>query len=365
VNIIRCLEVSLEEIPEEFRLSSYDYFLPKDLIAQVPAPKRTDSRLLVLNRKDGTIRHFRFINLVDLLDPSDILVVNDTKVIPARLFAERHTGGKVEVFTVRIEDKTIKAMYRTRGRLREGEVLNILDRAGRRTDIVGRVASIASDGLISLELSVAPKEVLSSHGHVPLPPYIRRKDQSFHENDAQRYQTVFARKEGSVAAPTAGLHFDYDLLKCIKEKGVKVIPVTLHVGPGTFKPVKTEDIRLHKVLPEYYYVSESSANEINLALREKRRVVAVGTTVVRTLEHIAMANDGCIVSGEGLATLTILPGHTFRVVGAMVTNFHIPKSSLIILVCAFASRSLIMKAYEEAKSLRYRFYSYGDAMLIL
>jgi S-adenosylmethionine:tRNA ribosyltransferase-isomerase len=359
------LEVSLEEIPTEFRLSSYDYFLPRQMIAQMPAPRRPDSRLLVLGRQEQTITHEGFENLLDHLDPSDILVVNDTKVLPARLFAKRHTGGKAEVFTVRIEGDRLCAMYRTRGRLREGEILNILDRKGGITDIVGRIVKVFPDGLISVELPINPRAVLSMFGHVPLPPYIKRKDHSCHENDIERYQTVYAENEGSVAAPTAGLHFDQDLLDKIRSKGVKVVPITLHVGPGTFKPVKTEDIRLHRVMPEYFCVSETSANEINKALHEKRRVVAVGTTVVRTLEHIASVNDGKIVSGEGLATLTILPNHTFRVVKAMVTNFHLPRSSLIILVCAFASRSLVMKAYEEAKSLSYRFYSYGDAMLIL
>jgi len=355
----------LERIPTEFKLSSYDYSLPKHFIAQVPAPRRTDSKLLVLDRKDGTMKHVRFTDLPNFLDPSDILVINDTKVIPARLFAKRPTGGKVEVFAIRIGENRIHAMCRTRGRLREGEELRFLDRLGRTTDIVGKVGAVTPDGLISVELPIDPNAVLSSHGHVPLPPYIKREGQSFHESDMERYQTVFASKEGSVAAPTAGLHFDHELLNRIKDKGIRVVPITLHIGPGTFKPVKTEDIRLHKVMPEFFYVSEASANEINKALREKRRVVAVGTTVVRTLEHIAKTSDGMIVAGEGLATLTILPGHTFRVVSAMLTNFHIPKSSLLILVCAFASRSLIMKAYEEAKSLCYRFYSYGDAMLIL
>lgn len=357
----------MDPIPPRYRLSSYRYRLPADQIAQVPAERRTGSRLLVLDRRGGGRSHARFEDLPDFLRPGDCLVVNDTRVIPARLYARKDTGGLVEVFAVRVAGETLDAMIHTHRGLRPGTTLAVVGRDGAETDVGLRVEARTAGGEARLRLA-APRgmtgaELLERHGRVPVPPYIRREDGSRHDLDRERYQTVFARAPGAVAAPTAGLHFDQDLLARLREKGVVVVPVTLHVGPGTFKPVRVEDIRLHQVDPEPFEVPDDTARAVNEALASGRRVVAVGTTVVRVLETLG-ARGGPIQPGRGTTGLTIRPGHRFRVVAALVTNFHLPGSSLLVLASAFAGRERVLRAYREAIREGYRFYSYGDAMLI-
>lgn len=357
----------MDLIPPRYRLSSYLYHLPPERIAQVPLERRTASRLLVLDRRGGIRAHARFEDLPDFLRPGDCLVLNDTRVIPARLFARKETGGLVEVFAVRVEDQGLDALIHTHRGLRPGAVLTVIGTDGSETEVRLRVEERLPGGGARLTL-LAPSgrrfaEVLDRWGHVPVPPYIRRDDDSLRELDRERYQTVYARSDGAVAAPTAGLHFDEALLGRIRSLGVEVVSVTLHVGPGTFKPVKVQDIRLHRVDPEAYEVLEGSARAIGEALASGRRVVAVGTTVVRVLETLACAG-GSWRATRGQTDLTILPGHRFRVVSALITNFHLPGSSLLMLVSAFAGRERVMRAYREAVRHGYRFYSYGDAMLI-
>ncbi len=357
----------MDPIPPRYRLSSYRYRLPAERIAQVPAERRTGSRLLVLDRRGGIRAHARFEDLAGFLRRGDCLVVNDTRVVPARLFARKETGGLVEVFVVRSSRERIEAMVRTHRGLRPGATLAVVGRDGGETGVLLRVEAGTAGGGAALTVAspagMGVEEVLRAHGRIPVPPYIRREDDSLHDLDRERYQTVYARADGAVAAPTAGLHFDEALLARLRGMGVEVVPVTLHVGPGTFKPVQTEDIRRHRVDPERFEVPEASARAVNAALAEDRRVVAVGTTVVRVLETLGARGEG-ISARRGKTDLTIWPGHRFRVVSALITNFHLPGSSLLALVCAFAGRERVLRAYREAVREGYRFYSYGDAMLI-
>lgn len=357
----------MDRVPPRYRLSSYEYRLPPDRIAQVPAERRTGSRLLVLDRRGGVRSHARFEDLPAFLREGDCLVVNDTRVVPARLFARKETGGLVEVFAVRFDGRGLDAMVRAHRGLRPGTRLTLIGRDGADTDARLRVEARTADGGARLTLDSASgmtvEEVLERHGRVPVPPYIRREDGSLHDLDRERYQTVYARAPGAVAAPTAGLHFDAGLLERLRGMGVIVAPVTLHVGPGTFKPVRVEDIRRHRVDAERYEVPEDTARAVTEALASGRRVVAVGTTVVRVLETLG-AQGGRVRAGRGVTRLTIRPGHRFRVVSALVTNFHLPGSSLLVLVSAFAGRERVLRAYREAIREGYRFYSYGDAMLI-
>lgn len=354
-------------IPPRFRRSSYLYDLPEELIAQEPLPERRASRLMVLERRGGIVAHTRFYELPKFLREGDCLVINDSKVFPARFFAQKATGGIVEFLVVSHQGAEGVALVRAHRGIKEGTVLNILDKERKPTETFVRILeALKSPGTVRFEVfgsrSLRLREVLDEVGLVPVPPYVRRRDASLEELDRERYQTVYATKEGSVAAPTAGFHFDEPLLAEIASKGVQILRVTLHVGPGTFKPIREEDIRLHKVDPEPFEIPEETATALNLALSEGRRIVGVGTTVVRTLE--SAFEGGKVRAGSGVAHLTILPGHKFRVVSAMLTNFHLPASSLIVLVSAFAGRKRILRAYREAIRLGYRFYSYGDAMAI-
>ena len=360
-------------------LSNFDFNLPDELIAQAPCPERDRSRLMVVDRKSGGIEHRLFFEITDYLKPGDLLVINDTMVIPARLVGKKDTGGKAEVFLLeRVSGREdLWECLIGAKRVKTGLVVTFND------SLRGEVIENLGDGRFRIRFhSDRPfDEVLEEVGQVPLPPYIKRGlglgtwDLG---QDKDRYQTVFAEKKGAVAAPTAGLHFTEGLLKKIKDKGIEIVPITLHVGPGTFLPVKTENIEEHRMLPERYEISHDGAIKINMAKREGRRVVAVGSTATRALEAAATPihslpqgegkGEGAvwgISAGSGKTSIFIYPGYTFKIADALITNFHLPKSTLIMLVSAFAGRELILKAYREAIEKRYRFYSYGDAMMIL
>ncbi|MEO2069114.1 MAG: tRNA preQ1(34) S-adenosylmethionine ribosyltransferase-isomerase QueA [Desulfurobacteriaceae bacterium] len=342
------------------KVSDFDYELPKELIAEFPVEPRDSSRLMVLDRRTGKIEHRIFREIVDYLKEGDVLVINDTKVIPARLFGKLPTGGKVEVLLVRqVELSVWEVMAKPARKLKEGKEI-IFDE-----ELKAEVVEYVGEGKRLLKFSLKGNrdfmEKLDEIGHIPLPPYIEREENPL---DKERYQTVFARKAGAVAAPTAGLHFTDRLLKELKNTGVIIKNVTLHVGPGTFKPVKVENVEEHKMDYETYFVPEDTANEINKAKEEGRRIIAVGTTVVRTLES-AVDENGKVIAGEGSTNLFIYPGFKFKVIDALITNFHLPRSTLLMLVSAFAGRERILDAYREAVSKGYRFYSYGDAMFIV
>lgn len=330
--------------------SDFDYELPPEAIAQEPAP-RGESRLLVLDR-EGPERHARVRDLPRFLRPGDLLVLNDTRVIPARLYAVRAGGGggRMEILLVeRVAEREWDALVKPGRRARPGTVFEF--DAG----LTAEVSAKDPDGRHRLRFSEPVEGHLDRLGHVPLPPYIQRPDT---DEDRERYQTVYARNPGAVAAPTAGLHFSEELLREIEAAGVETARVTLHVGIGTFKPVSAERIEEHRMEHERYEVSEEAAE----AIRRARRVVAVGTTVVRTLESAALAGGGEVRPGAGSTGLFITPGFRFQVVDALLTNFHLPRSTLVMLVSAFAGRERVLAAYEEAVREGYRFYSYGDAM---
>ena len=337
--------------PREF------YFqLPESLIAQHPARARTESRLLCLDGVTGTIQDHRFPDLVDFLDPGDLLVLNDTRVIPARLRGRKDSGGRIEVLIERaLDGHRAVAQIRASKPLRPGQAFGI---DGRGASYAGAVTGRRADFyLIRLEAPLA--EVLSGAGDVPLPPYIQREPEAA---DRERYQTVYARHPGAVAAPTAGLHFDQALIDTLVERGVGIAFVTLHVGAGTFQPVRVADPRAHRMHAEWISVSGAACEAVRMAQANRRRVVAVGTTTVRALE--TAAGSGELRPFEGETRLFIYPGFRFRVVDAILTNFHLPGSTLLMLVCAYAGRAHVMAAYRHAVANAYRFYSYGDAMLV-
>ncbi len=342
------------------KVSDFDYDLPKELVATFPAEPRDSARLLVLHRDTGKVEHRVFRDIVDYLKEGDVLVINDTKVIPARLYGRLETGGRVELLLVRqVEPNVWEVMAKPARKLKEGKKIAFDE------DLSGRVLGYSGEGLrlVKFELNADKDfmEKLEEVGHIPLPPYIEREELP---EDREKYQTVFARKEGAVAAPTAGLHFTEELLNRLREKGVLIKPVTLHVGPGTFKPVKVENVEEHKMDYETYSVPKDTAEEVNRAKEEGRRVIAVGTTVVRTLESAADPL-GKVKYGEGITNLFIYPGYRFKVIDALITNFHLPRSTLLMLVAAFAGRERVLNAYREAVEKSYRFYSYGDAMFIV
>ena len=334
-------------------LDAFDYHLPAESIAQRAAPRGT-SRLLLLAAA-GKDRHRRISELPELLEPGDLLVVNDSRVLPARLFARRRPGGgRVELLLVeRLAPRRWAALARPGRRLRPGSVL---EAAGATTLTV---RAVGDDGLYRLEADRPLAPVLERHGHVPLPPYIRRPDEPA---DRERYQTVYADIAGSVAAPTAGLHFDDRLLAELGRRGIELCKLTLHVGPGTFQPIRG-GIAGHRMGEERFEVTPRAARQVADARRRGGRVVAVGTTVVRTLETVA-GGGGLIEPGSGRTGLFIRPGHRFRVVDRLLTNFHLPRSTLLLLVCALGGRRRVLAAYREAVAAGYRFYSYGDAMLV-
>jgi len=340
------------------KTSDFEYELPPDRIAQTPVEPRDHSRLLVLHRASGRIEHRRFWEIEDYLKAGDVLVLNESRVIPARLLGEKRGGGaKVEILLLnRLDTGTWEALARPGKRLRKGSVIEIASADGK-DRLIAEIRDKRADGTVIVRLS--EESLIERMGTVPLPPYI-------HEtlSDPERYQTVYARNKGSVAAPTAGLHFTPALLDRIRGKGIEIAFVTLHVGLGSFRPVKTEDPAQHVLHNEFCEVSPDTARRLSLAKREGRRIVAVGTTAVRSIEKAAQLN-GEVEAFRGWNDLYILPGYRFRTVEALVTNFHLPRSTLLMLVCAFAGRDLTLGAYKEAVRKGYRFYSFGDAMLIL
>jgi S-adenosylmethionine:tRNA ribosyltransferase-isomerase len=350
-----------------YGLTDYCYDLPEDRIAQVPCETRDGSRLLRLDKEGGGLSHHKFQDILDLLNPGDLVVINNTKVVPARLKGNKTTGGAVEVMIVDYATglKSLEAngyfqcdcLVRASKSPKEGAILHLGD------EITARVEQ-RKGGLFELRFFCDNDIVtaLKSRGELPLPPYIRRNN-GLSTQDRTSYQTVYATEEGAVAAPTAGLHFTDSLMQALRAKGIEFTTVTLHVGYGTFVPVRVDDIRDHKIHRESYHITEQSAQTINRAREEGRRVVAVGTTSVRTLEFAA-DDAGHVVSGGGVCDLFIYPGYRFKLVDAIITNFHLPESTLLMLVSAFAGKDKIFKAYEEAVQSNYRFFSYGDAMLI-
>ena len=347
------------------RTGDFDYHLPPELIAQTPAEPRDSSRLLALHRHrpDGGIEHRRFGDLTDYLRPGDLMVFNRSRVIPARLHGtETRSGATVEVMLVRrLEPGIWQALGRPGRRLRAGAEVIIAPHtpdAGRADGVRVEILETHENGLRTVRLS--REDELDHLGELPLPPYIKETP-----DDPERYQTVYADAPGSVAAPTAGLHFTDGMLESIRSLGVQTAWVTLHVGLDTFRPVHGEDIGEHKIHTEWFDLPQDTADAINRARSDGNRIIAVGTTTVRTLEHVARGSNGDIAATFGDADLFILPGHQFRLVDAMLTNFHLPRSTLLMLVSAFAGRERILAAYREAIERKYRFYSFGDAMLIL
>lgn len=341
-------------------ITDFDYELPENLIAQTPLERRESSRMLVVNRAARSRRDDFFVNFPDYLEPGDVVVLNNTKVFPARLCGTKETGAKIELFLVREIDARIwETLSRPARRLQPGTKISFGHRL--RAEILEKKA----DGhcLVKFETAGDFNEVLDELGQTPLPPYIKRDDGDL-KRDRERYQTVYAKQRGAIAAPTAGLHFTPEILERVKAAGAQTAEVTLHVGYGTFEPVRVTDLSEHRVAPEQAEISAETAALLNEAKANKKRIVAVGTTTTRTLESFA-AGTGKVESGRRLANLTITPGYRFKFTDALLTNFHLPQSSLLVLVSTFAGHELIMNSYAHAVASRYRFYSYGDCMLIL
>jgi len=335
--------------------TDFQFELPSELIAQYPSKHRTASRLLTLDGNNGVLADRQFSDFLDLLKPNDLLVFNNTKVIPARLLGEKETGGKIEVLVERVlDDKRVLAHIRSSKSPGEGRIL-ILE-TELRAEVLGR-----QDALFALKFDIEGDviEALEQYGRLPLPPYIERE---VDKNDLDRYQTVYAKQIGAVAAPTAGLHFDNELMQRIRDNGIDMTEVTLHVGAGTFQPVRVEDIRTHQMHSERIEVSETVCEKVRQTREKGGRVIAIGTTSVRALE--SASRNGEIEAYSGETDIFIYPGYQFRSVDAMVTNFHLSESTLLMLVSAFAGRDHIMTAYHHAIEQRYRFFSYGDAMFI-
>ncbi len=347
----------MKEVSEKniFHLSYYDFELPKELIAQYPSPEREKSRLLVLHREPFRIEHRVFSDIHEYFEPGDVLVLNRTKVIKARVWGKRKkTGGKVELFITGIKNKRhFEALVKPGRKAPPGEEIDV-------QGITLRVIERLEGGkrLVELDVDIEPLEFLDKFGETPLPPYVRRKPEKL---DEERYQTVYAEVPGSVAAPTAGLHFTKELLKRLEDKGVIIKYVLLHVGPGTFRPVKVDDVREHRMEEEYFEISEDTQSAILEAKKVGKRIISCGTTVTRALETWKLGKG----PSSGYTELFIYPPYRFRVIDGMITNFHLPRSTPLLLVSALAGRDKIMKAYQEAIKLRYRFFSYGDAMLII
>ena len=338
------------------KLSDFHFDLPEELIALYPPAKRTDSRLLCLNKANGELAHRQFPDLLDLINPEDLMVFNNTRVIPARLFGKKESGGRVEILLERVtDDHTAVAQIKASKSPKPGSKIIFETDDGEVTALVVD----RDEGFFNLRFSESVMSLSVKAGHMPLPPYIKRDDELA---DRERYQTVYGEKKGAVAAPTAGLHFDEGLLQAIRNKGVHTAMVTLHVGAGTFQPVRSDTIEEHQMHAEYLEVSEEVCGQVRQCKERGGRVIAVGTTSVRCLETAAQA--GNIAPYTGDTRIFIYPGYTFNAVDALVTNFHLPESTLIMLVSALAGTEEILAAYKEAVSEKYRFFSYGDAMFI-
>ena len=339
------------------KTSDFYYDLPEELIAQDPLEDRSSSRLMMLDKETGKTEHHIFRDIIDELNPGDCLVINDTKVIPARLIgAKEDTGAKIEVLLLkRGADDVWETLVKPGKKARPGARISFGDGL-----LVGEVMDVVEEGnrLIHFEYEGIFEEILDQLGQMPLPPYITHQLQ-----DKDRYNTVYAAHSGSAAAPTAGLHFTPELLEEIRAKGVEIAPVTLHVGLGTFRPVKTENILGHHMHSEFYTVTQEAADKINTARKNGGKIIAVGTTSTRTLESVG-TEDGTVKAGSGWTQIFIYPGYQFKVIDSLITNFHLPESTLVMLVSALAGREHVLAAYEEAVKEKYRFFSFGDAMLI-
>lgn len=344
-------------------IEDFDYRLPEELIAQHPLERRDAARMMVLDRERRAWQDSQFAELPSLLRAGDVIVLNNTRVFPARLRGTREpSGGRVELFLVREREPLVwEALSRPARRLQMGARLRFGD--GR---LRAEVIEALSDGrrIVRFDCDAPLDAVLEEIGQTPLPPYIKRAGEGSLSEDHERYQTVYARERGAIAAPTAGLHFTPRVLDELRARGAQLLEITLHVGYGTFEPVRVSDLKYHEVTPEQYEISESAARAINAARREGGRILAVGTTTTRALES-AVGEDGSIQPGAGLAQLTITPAYRFRAVDALLTNFHLPRSSLLVLVSAFAGRDFVLDAYRHAVAEQYRFYSYGDCMVII
>lgn len=340
-------------------VNDFDFYLPEELIAQTPLLDRTASRFMVLDQKTGTINHQKFSDIIDYLNEGDCLVLNDTRVLPARLYGTKvDTGANIEFLLLKqMGNNQWETLVKPAKRVRKGTIVSFGD---------GRLKGICKEELdhggriIEFQYEGIFHEILDSLGEMPLPPYITEKLE-----DQERYQTVYAKHRGSAAAPTAGLHFTEDLLEKIKAKKVEIVYITLHVGLGTFRPVSVESIEDHQMHAEFYQMSKEAAETLNNAKKNKKKIVTVGTTSTRTLETIAQENEGFFREGSGWTSIFIYPGYKFKGIDALITNFHLPKSTLIMLVSALAGREHTLKAYNEAVKERYRFFSFGDAMLVI
>ena len=338
------------------RTDDFDYYLPEELIAQVPIKERDHSRLLVLDKKTGEITHERFDHIINYLNKGDVLVVNNTKVLPARLIGTKEdTNAVIEVLMLKdLGDNKWECLSKPAKRIKIGTIVKFSD------ELSAKCIGIGEEGIRHFEFIYNGifLEILDRLGEMPLPPYIHEK-----LKDKDRYQTVYAKEVGSAAAPTAGLHFTTDLIEKIKEKGIIFEEITLHVGLGTFRPVSVEDVTKHKMHSEFYTISKKTADALNKAKKEGRRIISVGTTTTRTLETVLRDNPE-FKETSGWTDIFIYPGFEFKAIDALITNFHLPKSTLVMLVSAFADKEKIMKAYEEAVKEKYRFFSFGDAMFI-
>lgn len=344
-------------------LDEFDYTLPEELIASFPLEKRDGSKLMVLNRKDKTISHKNFFDIVDFFNEGDVLVLNDTKVIPARIIGKKQTGAAIEIFlSERKSEKVWEVLIRNAKRVKNDTIIEINENFS--ATAIEKTEN--EKWLVEFNYSGDFWETLEKAGNIPLPPYIERNlgDEEIKKLDMERYQTVYAKAPGAVAAPTAGLHFTSDLLEKLKLKGVKVVTVTLNVGLGTFRPVKCDNILDHKMDREFYEITQETADIINNAKSLDKKIIAVGTTSVRTLET-SFAKNKEIKADCGWSELFIYPGCNFNVIDKLITNFHLPKSTLIMLVSALAGKDFVFDAYEKAIKEKYRFYSYGDSMIVI
>lgn len=345
-------------------ISEFDYVLPENLIAQLPADKRENSKMLVLDKNKQTLEHKHFFDITDYIDSNSILVLNNTKVLPARLYGTKETGAKIEVFLLEAQNKTNywSCLIKPSKRVKPDNIITISEELK-----VRPIKRLEDDGewLVELIHEGDLFEILHKVGNIPLPPYIERKLKSdeLKQFDMERYQTVYAKDEGSVAAPTAGLHFTQEILEKLKAKGVEIVYVTLNVGLGTFRPVKCENILEHKMHSETFEITQEAADKINSAKAQGKKLIAVGTTTVRTLET-AYKKYGCLKACHDHSELFIYPPYEFKIINSLITNFHLPKSTLLMLVSALAGKDFIFNAYKEAIKNEYRFFSYGDCMLI-